>query len=82
LNICEFCDVSKARKKKISMENTKKTILPGERVDIDITPIRAVNAEDKKNWLLIVDEATDRKWSHFMATKNELSVVMMNFEEK
>jgi hypothetical protein len=79
MKVCEFCDVSKARKKKISKENTKKTIVPGERVYIDITPIRAVSAGDKKNWLLIVDEATDMKWSHFMATKNELSVVMMNF---
>jgi hypothetical protein len=26
-----------------------------------------------------VDEATDMRWSHFMATKNELSVVMMYF---
>ncbi len=46
---------------------------------IDITPIRAVSAGDKKNWLLIVDEATDMKWPHFMSTKNELSLVMMSF---
>jgi hypothetical protein len=44
MKVCELCDVSKARKKKISKENTKKTIVPGERVYIDITPIRAVSA--------------------------------------
>jgi hypothetical protein len=75
MKVCEICDVSKARKKKISKENIKK-LWWKERVYIDITTIYAVCIRDKKDRLLIVDEATDMLWSNVMTTKNDL---ILNF---
>jgi hypothetical protein len=49
------------------------------RVYINISTIIAVTSESntRKNWLLVVDEATNFKWSHFFTQKNDLSQQMI-----
>ncbi len=79
LESCESCDLSKSKRKKISKVNLNKTKIPGERLYIDISSIRDPSNSGRKHWLLIVDEATDFKWSRFLRTKSELPKVMIDF---
>lgn len=79
---CEHCDLAKAKRKKIAKDNEEKTNIPGERLYIDISLIKSKSAGGKKHWLLVVDEATDMKFSIFMKKKSHLPGEMMKLLEE
>ena len=45
---------------------------------LDISSIKAVSAGEAKFWILVVDEATDMKWSYFVKLKSELKNKVIN----
>ena len=69
INTCLHCKLSKIIKTKISKETINKAIKPMERLFIDITPFTVDSFSGKRNWLLIVDEATKFKWSLYLTKK-------------
>jgi hypothetical protein len=75
---CKDCMIGKARRKDIP-KDAEKSIIPGERLMIDIS---SVKTKDKKKigkfWLLVVDEATLMKWSFFLPTKDSQVQVLMD----
>ena len=79
LDKCESCNLGKAKRKKIAKEAQNKSKIPGQRLYIDLSSIRDESSGGKKHWLLIVDEATDYKWSKFLRTKSELPKIMLEF---
>ena len=79
LNECEYCILAKAKRKKIPKENKDKSTIPAERIYVDLSTIKSTSAGGKKNWLLIVDEATDMKWSMFLKKKSDLANEMLQF---
>ena len=68
---CEDCLLGKARRMNMNKESTNKATRPGERLMIDISSIKTKKKKRiGKYWLLVVDEATDMKWSFFLTKKS------------
>lgn len=76
LNPCEHCACSKAKQKNVSKESVaEKAKRPCERVYLDLSKITVPHSDgsesaiSKKNWRIMVDEATGKKWSSFHDSK-------------
>lgn len=76
---CEFCKLGKAHQTKLKKFNANKSTVPLQRVFIDICPIKSTSMGNKRNWLLIVDEATKYKWSHFLSHRSDVVQTMVQF---
>ena len=76
---CEECAISKAKQKSVPKESGSKATKAGERLFIDISSIKATSAGGAKFWLLVIDEATDMKWSFFLKAKSELKEKLIPF---
>jgi hypothetical protein len=77
---CEACLKGKAHRLKMNKEAKNKASQAGERIMIDISSVK--NKDNKKCgrfWLLIVDEATDMKWSYFVKSKSSQVGVLLSF---
>jgi hypothetical protein len=57
---------------------TKSTV-PLQRVFIDICSIKSTSMGHKRNWLLIVDEATKYKWSHSSSHRSDFLQTIVQF---
>ena len=73
---CKHCACSKAKQKFVSKEaTTEKSKKPCKRVYLDLSKITVPHADgtesktNKKNWRIMVDEATGKKWSSFHDSK-------------
>ena len=76
--ICEGCAITKAKQKNMNREAENKSTTPGERLMIDTSSIKDPKGKETgKFWLLIVDKATDMKWSYFIKNKdNQVSIIV------
>jgi len=80
---CEDCLKGKARRLNLNKESKNKSKKAGERLMIDISSIKNSNKQQVgRYWLLIVDEATDMKWSFFLKKKSNQVPVLMGFIKK
>ena len=80
MTACEECLIAKARRTNLpkTAKNPSKT--PGERIMIDISSVRnKENIKSGRFWLLVVDEATNMKWSFFLHTKKQQTPVLLGF---
>lgn len=69
---CEECMIAKARRTNLNKNAKNPSTTPGERIMIDISSVK--NKDHEKSgrfWLLVVDEATDMKWSYFLVSKKQ-----------
>lgn len=77
---CEDCLIGKARRMNMNKESKNRSTKPGERIMIDIS---SVKSKDQRKigrfWLLVVDEATDMKWSYFLTSKKQQVPVLLGF---
>ena len=69
---CKSCLKGKAHQKKMNKETSSNALEKGERLFIDITPIKHKSYGGSKNWLLVVNNSTDYCWSFFRKTKDKL----------
>lgn len=76
---CESCNRGKAKKKAIPKEASNRSIIPMERVYVDISSFTTSSSGGKKHWVLIVDDCTDMKWSYFIKRKEDLPETFMTF---
>jgi hypothetical protein len=74
---CKHCACSKAKQKNVSKEaTTEKSMKPCEQVYLDLSKITVPHADstestiNKKNWRIMVDKATGKKWSSFHDSKS------------
>ena len=74
---CKHCACSKAKQKFVSKEATaEKSKKPCKRVYLDLSKITVPHDDgtesktNKKNWRIMVDEATGKKWSSFHDSKS------------
>ncbi len=74
---CKHCACSKAKQKFVSKEaTTEKSKKPCKRVYLDLSKITVPHDDgtesktNKKNWRIMVDEATGKKWSSFHDSKS------------
>jgi len=77
LNVCANCAEAKAKQHPVSKEIKERANLPGERLFVDIQPIRKESAGGSRNWILIVDDHSDYCMSHFTKSRDELSETML-----
>ena len=76
LKPCEDCAIAKAKQKNIKGNVTKGSNIKGERFSIDISSIQERSFGGAKYWNLVVDEATNMKWSLFLKQKSDLGEKM------
>ena len=76
---CENCSVAKAQRKAMPKESGTLSVVPGERLCIDISSIKVKSYGGNKFWLLVVDECTDMCWSFFLKKKSDLVPKMLEF---
>jgi len=74
---CQNCAMGKARQKPVPKTNANTSKIPGERLYIDISSIKAMSLGGAKFWLLAVDEATHMKWSIYLKTKDQTGTEMV-----
>ena len=74
---CISCSIAKAKQKSVPKRAQSPSTVRGERLFIDISSVRGKSYGGVKFWLLVVDEATNFKWSKFLKTKDETSQVMI-----
>ena len=74
---CEGCMVAKAKQKNTKKTTMTKSIVPGERLFVDISGIKGTSYGSSKFWLLVVDDATDYCWTFPLKKKSDLGATMM-----
>ncbi len=75
LNQCEDCLKGKANRMRLNQEATA-----GERLMIDISSVKSKEKKKVgKYWLLVIDKATNMKWSFFLSTKSEQVPLLIGF---
>ena len=76
---CESCMKGKARQKPMNKDTSTHASEKGERIFIDIAPMKHKSFGGSKNWSLIVDDNTDCCWSYFLKSKDQLKDYMRTF---
>lgn len=77
---CEECMIAKARRSNLNQIAKNPSTTPGERIMIDTSSVKTKDDKQRgRFWLLVVDEATNMKWSFFLQTKNQQVPVLQNF---
>ena len=71
---CESCAIAKTRQKNVPKgHNTVRADKKGKRLFLDISSIQTISYGGSKFWLLIMDDHTDKTWSYFLKSKDQLS---------
>ena len=78
---CKDCMKGKAKRMAINKEAKNKSTIAGERIMIDISSVKSEEEMKRvgKFWLLMVDEATDMKWSFFLRSKGAQVPLLVGF---
>ena len=79
---CESCATAKARQKNLKKVTENICETPGERLHIDQSTVKHNSLGGRKNWLLVVDEATNFKWSYFLRKKSDQVEVLTGLIKK
>ena len=74
---CEECAQAKAKQRAVAKVSTReRSTTPGERISLDLTTISVKRADgstgspNRKNWIVLTDEATNKRFSFYSATKS------------
>ena len=73
LEKCEDCALGKAKRKNLEKETKPRSQTKGERLFIDIAPMKHVSLGGSKYWLIVIDDCTNFVWSYFLKRKSETS---------
>jgi hypothetical protein len=78
LNPCFDCAVSKIRQKNVPKVTTQKSIIPDERLFLDISSTQVRSFGGSNVWILLVDDCTDMCWSLFVSQKSDMPQKVLN----
>ena len=72
---CRVCAISKARQKAVPKATIPRSKIIGERLFVDITSPhpQTHSIGGAKDWLVVLDDATDNAWNFFLPKKSCLS---------
>jgi len=76
---CEECLIAKAKRANVPKIAKHYATKPGERIMIDTSSVRSQDHVSGRFWLLVVDEATNMKWSFFIRSKKQQVPVLEGF---
>ena len=62
---CEDCALSKARQKNVAKATKPRSEIKGERLFIDIAPMKYKSLGGSRYWLIVLDDNTNYVWSYF-----------------
>jgi hypothetical protein len=68
---CYDRQTAKSKQNAVPNESETKSIIPGERLYIDTSSVKAKTFGGSKFWLLVVDDCTDVAWSAFLNKKGD-----------
>lgn len=74
--------MSNVKQKGVAKQTEDQSEIPGERIHTDTSSIKHKSVGGNKHWLGIVDDETDKCWSHFMKRKNNTAKETMEFLRK
>ena len=79
---CEHCLVWKKIQKKVAKSQVQRSKTNGKHLFMDILSPKTRSLGGSKHWLLIVDNASNLSWSHFLKKKSNLcNVVICQIKE-
>ena len=70
--VCEDCELAKARRKNLVKCTPKPLVIAGERLYLDISWTEHTSMGGSKYWVLAVDEMSKYCWSHFIGQKSDM----------
>ena len=70
---CEDCALGKSRQKNLRKEIKPRSTSKGERLFIDIAPMKHVSLGGSRYWLIAIDDCTNFVWSYPLKRKSETS---------
>ena len=76
---CDNCAIGKAHQANISKKEKDRASKPGERLFLDINSVQGTSLGGSKFWALLLDDATNCKWSFMLKKKSELSKTVVEF---
>jgi hypothetical protein len=71
---CADCGIVKAKQANLNKVPVDRSKARAERLDIDISSIKAVSYGQNKFWLAVLDDCTDHVWSFFIKKKKNDTV--------
>jgi hypothetical protein len=85
-NPCADCQMAKSKQNAVTKESDTRSTIPGERLFIDTSSVKAKSFGGSKFWLLVVDDCTDVAWSAFLNKKSDqverITVLVKELEKK
>ena len=76
---CVDCCISKARQKNLNKHTSESVLEPGDLFSSDISSSQSKAYGGAKYWLLVVDHATNMKWTFLLKTRAQQTEVLVNF---
>ena len=67
---CFDCGFAKISRKSVPKVSKNKSVIPGERIFVDISSVSAKSFGGNNFWVLVVDEYTGKKWAGFVRIKD------------
>jgi hypothetical protein len=67
---CSDCQTAKSKQNTVTKESETRSTIPGERLFINTSSVKAKSFGNSKFWLLVVDDCTDVAWSAFLSKKS------------
>ena len=79
---CMSCAISKAKQKNLNRNIKTMVKEPGELFSSDISSSRNTGYNGRKYWLLVVDHATNMKWTFLLKDKSQQTEVLVKFVQE
>ena len=73
---CEDCALGKSRQKNLPKETKPRSKVKGERLFVDIAPMKHVSLGGSRYWLIAMDDSSNYVWSFFLKRKSETSKII------
>jgi transposase InsO family protein len=79
LQPCIPCALAKIHTHPLRKTTLPRSTVPGEQLFVDISHLSYPSLAGKKYWLLILDDATDMAFSHFLKQKSDAPEILLQF---
>ena len=74
---CKSCALAKSCQKNMNKETKTRSMIPGERLFVDISSVKNKSYGRSQFWLLAVDNVTNLSFILFLKSKDQMTQVMI-----
>jgi hypothetical protein len=78
---CQDCMLPKMKKNNLK-EVSEGTLIPEERLMLNISYIKHLSISQRNIWILLEDQATKMKWNFFSRRKSEMGPIIIDFVKR